>query len=105
MTNNIKFTMNGGTVSGPMGVFTDNSTTFIHENTFDISSLEEMQRIQRDITAAADELSKLVPELQRAISKNDKRKISNVLRQISEGVSAPFIANVASGTLLSLLGF
>lgn len=104
MTNNIKVTMNGGTISGSMGVFNDNSTAVTYENAFDTTSLKEMQRIQRKLTAAADELSMLVPELQRAVSKNDKKKVSSVLRQISEGVSAPFIANVASGSLLSLLG-
>ena len=70
----------------------------------DVAILQELQKIQNQLKDTEPMIVDALSNLEQAIRNQDKPSISKFVRQLSSGVSASFLANLASGSLLSFLG-
>lgn len=66
--------------------------------------LQELQKIQGDIAQSEPMIASSLRDLQKAVQERDEPRVSKIAKQLSTGIAAPFLANLASGTLLSFLG-
>lgn len=70
----------------------------------DEEMLQELQKLQRQIEETEPMIADALSNLEKAIRSQDKPSTSKFIRQLSSGVTASFLANIASASLLRFLG-
>lgn len=65
--------------------------------------LHELQAIQEKLSTA-QELSERLYELEQAIRENRTSNIQSIIQQLTSNFSSSLLANLASGSLLEMLG-
>lgn len=87
----------------------DNGGCVIHNEygtqaSLNFELLAEIKRIAASIEETEPIIAKALEELQHAIEEQNKPKISNLVKELSTGTVASFIASIASAPLLRFLG-
>ena len=87
----------------------DNGGCVIHneygtQTSSDFELLTEIKQIATSIEETEPIIAKALEELQHAIKEQNKPKISNLVKELSTGTVASFIASIASAPLLRFLG-
>lgn len=97
------------TINANHSSFNNNSQMIgtINENgpvqTQETEILHELRAIQEKL-ATAQELSERLYELEQAIRENRPSKIQSIVQQLASNFSSSLLANLASGSLLAMLG-
>ena len=88
----------------------DHNSCVVHAEQINTGSLEydeilqELRKIQKCSEKIEPMIADKLSELQQAIIEQNKPKTSDIIRQLTTGAAASFLASVASRSLLAFLG-